>query len=649
MSATEEWTFVVYVDAQRGAIVHKTSPDARVYDITERVQHEQKTKRAFSLFKPDGLFVETDESLPERVETWITQNPSARPLGEPRLLSKYFPRGPSPVSAQGSEVHLVAIPNSEKKRPLNVAISEQPRNLVPLGKRIVKRTRIMTAVLDKLLDKRLIQIMGGPSSGKSTMLDLLANAILTHFPDARLFRIAEWDRKGKNCEERFLNSVRNIDTGLPISMFNFRRLSEDKWPPLFLLHDMAQNSFADIDLWLLYKTTTYSNLYIAFASVYDFPFNFPYGIQGPAISLGQKVLHLSIVDEEIAQLFFTPAEYQEYREARLQEDSRFEVDDDLASLMYRWSSGHPGALDSFFEAVKMLAPEGGVCSLQEFDKNLAAMLLGNNRSYCGNAINAFFRDTDFFRGFTADEVAPESETIDLIRLLLLKTELFIDLTTEPRPSGLEDATKRGWVTTYIEGFYIWVFFASPLHRYWFAERFGKLESDVSADTLLDFICDVVSRFRPTRLRKIPERVRTLSASIPEIQYKNEFYWSCSNPVTGATSVFFSPESGTDFSTRPVGRVDGYVISKRWGTEMTYDGLKLDQYDARFSSSSVYETFMSDSLMADYILVNFCNQLPVEKHVNLTKLYHVVFTNECNMVQIYNCELQQVGEPVMLEG
>jgi len=52
---TEEWTFIVYVNAQRGTIVHTTSSGARVYDIIERVRREQETRRNFRLFKVGRL------------------------------------------------------------------------------------------------------------------------------------------------------------------------------------------------------------------------------------------------------------------------------------------------------------------------------------------------------------------------------------------------------------------------------------------------------------------------------------------------------------------------------------------------------------------------------------------------------------------
>ncbi|KAK7457122.1 hypothetical protein VKT23_010422 [Stygiomarasmius scandens] len=674
---TGEWTFVVFVDAQRGTIVHTTSSDARVYDIIERVKREQETRRNFRLFKPDGLPLEPYDSLLERIKKWIEQNPSAPALGDSRLLSRYFPHGPSSDPTR-DEVHLVAIPSSESMfiscnflefcslQIIADAVSERPRNLIPLDKRIVKRTRNVTALLDKLLDMKLVQIKGGSSSGKSTMLDLLADAILTRYPDACLFRITNWDRKGKDCEERFFNSVRNIDTGLPISLFNLQQLSEYNRPPLFLLHDMAQESFAEIDLWLLYRTSTCSNLHIAFTSVYDFPSEaweeLSHGIQGPAITLSQRVSYLPMSEEEIVQLSFTLAEFQEYRAARLQEDPKFEIDDDLAALMYRWTSGHPGALEAFFEVVKSLvsqlpslterylqqdnkAPQGKIFSLHDFDKILATMLLGD---HCKNAISTLFRDTGVFRGLIPDGVAPEPETVDFIRLLLQKTELFINLLTDPKPPGLEDAAKRGWVVTYSQRFYIWVFFASPLHRCWFAERFGKFESGAFADTLLDSTRDAVSRFRPTQLRKIQMQMGTVSASVPETRYKNEFYRACSNSTTGASSVLFTPESGTDFSSRPVGRIDCYVAPKRWGIELTYDGSKLDEYSARFSSIKAYDVFLSNGLMIDYILLDFCDQLPVEKH-NVQGLYHLVFSDDYSVVRIYNCNLEQVGGPLALVG
>jgi hypothetical protein len=208
-------------------------------------------------------------------------------------------------------------------------------------------------------------------------------------------------------------------------------------------------------------------------------------------------------------------------------------------------------------------------------------------------------------------------------------------------------------------------FSSPLHR-WFVE--WKLCNTAptipfESNSILRLALDVIARFCP-RLLSAERRIGPgCIQRPPEAQYQDEFYRSCHAYSSGLLITF--PEFGTG-----KGRVDFYIPSRQWGVELLREGNRLKQHSesGRFSQSGSYGTTLplSDHIILDCrktwprdphgmcIIcpsIHFLFFFKLTLHIDVPKLYHVVFSNGYQDVSILDNLLRPVhgGEPRLLSS
>ncbi|TDL14753.1 hypothetical protein BD410DRAFT_733647 [Rickenella mellea] len=124
---------------------------------------------------------------------------------------------------------------------------------------------------------------------------------------------------------------------------------------------------------------------------------------------------------------------------------------------------------------------------------------------------------------------------------------------------------------------------------------------------------------------------------PEIQYQRELYRGLSDVVDEA--VLMLPYSASP-NIEP-GRIDFYVPKMKWGIEIIQDGSCLAERNSRFKTKGDYGSWLNSLDMLDYILLDFRQNMPNERHPGIPNLYHVVFTEMFSEFTIYNSNLDVV--------
>jgi len=119
---------------------------------------------------------------------------------------------------------------------------------------------------------------------------------------------------------------------------------------------------------------------------------------------------------------------------------------------------------------------------------------------------------------------------------------------------------------------------------------------------------------------------------PEAQYQDEIYRCCHN-LSGGSAVVL-PEFGTKR-----GRVGFYVKSWKWAIELVRDGAQLQERVDRFRNPLRYAEFPID----EFLVLDCCTSRPESPHPNLEILYHAVFADDDNLVEILDCKLNLEGQ------
>lgn len=155
-------------------------------------------------------------------------------------------------------------------------------------------------------------------------------------------------------------------------------------------------------------------------------------------------------------------------------------------------------------------------------------------------------------------------------------------------------------------------FASPLHQQlWSWHLLPQTDYQLPFQDLLSFVKATVSRFRPSQLGVSARRVGSTNHRPPEAQYQDECY-RCVHILTHG-NVRISPEYAAAAGSRP-GRIDFFIPSMKWGIEVTRDGSKLEEHNARFADNGAYGQWLKTSDMKDYVLLDFRGTMPTRSHL-----------------------------------
>lgn len=153
-------------------------------------------------------------------------------------------------------------------------------------------------------------------------------------------------------------------------------------------------------------------------------------------------------------------------------------------------------------------------------------------------------------------------------------------------------------------------FASPLHQQmWSWHLLLQVNHNLPHDNFLSFVKATMSQFRSCQLGESGLEGSD-SHGPSETQYKDEYYRCIYDLTCG--NVKISPEYAAAYGSRP-GRIDFYIPMKMWGIQLTHEGSKLEEYDSRLTDDAAYGQWLFNSNMMDYILLDFCINMPTRAH------------------------------------
>ncbi|KAM6503841.1 hypothetical protein JOM56_000784 [Amanita muscaria] len=215
-----------------------------------------------------------------------------------------------------------------------------------------------------------------------------------------------------------------------------------------------------------------------------------------------------------------------------------------------------------------------------------------------------------------------------------------DFRTDDEKSALQECFHNGWLHTDNLGDIdlpdgVGYLFPSSLHR-WYVEwklLDGLPPIQFQANSLLDFVIDVIRLFSPRLLSAERRMGPGCIQRLPEVQYQDELYRCCHTLSKGSVLTF--PEFGT-----AKGRVDLYIPAKCWGIELLRDGNQLARHWGRFSQTGSYRTTLP---LSEHIIVDCRTTHPKEEHPYMSNLYHAVFEDNFQNVCILENRLRLVSD------
>lgn len=147
----------------------------------------------------------------------------------------------------------------------------------------------------------------------------------------------------------------------------------------------------------------------------------------------------------------------------------------------------------------------------------------------------------------------------------------------------------------------------------------------------------------------------------EAMYQDEFYRS-SYSLLGDIHLL-SEWAGPSKN----GRIDFLVRSVAWGIECVRDSSKLGEHISGFLPGGRYYRWIESGAMKQYILLNFCHELPSQGTTTLMRtipialfsllisslaaehpwIFHIVYFLDHSTYSVYNGELRQIMGPLSL--
>ncbi|TFK59163.1 hypothetical protein BDN72DRAFT_640661 [Pluteus cervinus] len=339
-------------------------------------------------------------------------------------------------------------------------------------------------------------------------------------------------------------------------------------------------------------------------------------------------------DDELGSvgLLLTHKEFGEYTQ---HSRSGHAFDKSLLQLVYRITGGYIGMINILFDMVQRHksythpATQGKMYTLVDFIESIPI--------------------SDFFNALLSSvvlrRVLPSRQDIDegsnALRVVLETASIhgFVTsemLTTANAKKALQSCFEKAWLHADLLHGEVRYIFPSPLHRRCIqAQLLGLVDQtdvQIVEETLPEFAWTILNLFLPSNL----STHGTASAASTEIQRAiyDEFYRCCCVHAKGP--IVTPPE----FGSRTESRVDLFIPQKRWGVQLLYNGDHLDEYASSFSTSGEYGAWIKSERGGDYIILNFCHEVPSKAHPGVSNLYHIV-AEGCWNARIFDHELKLV--------
>ncbi|TFK73337.1 hypothetical protein BDN72DRAFT_893968 [Pluteus cervinus] len=459
------------------------------------------------------------------------------------------------------------------------------------------RTELVEALYNKLEEERFVQVRAPPASGKKALSQLLAAYIEKEEPGAAITYIPDWHQ----------DQVEGYANGF----YDWLELHQWDYPGVtsVLFINAAESSYWDKKFWNQYMTKFNQKSrprVIMFAS-YGSPVSDPQSNPTPPMRINDiSRVSLHRVDDELGRvgLLLTLKEFDEYIQHSRPGHT---FDKSFLQLVYRVTGGYIGMVNILLDMVQghksytHPATQGKGYTLADFTERISI--------------------SEFFKALLATLVlSVVLETASIHGFVTLGM-----LTTADAKDALQLCFERAWLHADLLHGEVRYSFPSPLHRRCVQAQFWGLadqaDAQVVEETLPEFAFNVLKLFL---LRNFPIELTVIVASTGiqrdrDPVYGELFYRYCCLHAGGA--VVTPPEFGSTTESK----INLFIPQKRWGVELLCNGEHLDEYVSSFSTSGEYGAWIERE--GDYIILDFCNEVPSKPHPGVSNLYHIVINKD----------------------
>ncbi|KAL4814738.1 hypothetical protein BDW67DRAFT_176907 [Aspergillus spinulosporus] len=516
------------------------------------------------------------------------------------------------------------------------------RRVKPVGiaHHTVSRNKLVDELIARVKHFHIVRVNGTPASGKTTLLNLMANKLLACDPSTPVYVISGWKE----------DAVRSAK-GWAAYLENIAGVDGRDWMTHcgYLLIDEAQQSYWDDELWAdLFKAIEPgSQAYIILFTSYGSP------------TRGFTGFDLKNMPDENARWPWKPIGLL------LDEDEANEVMEryapvfipncgpiltqDLKQGLFLTSNGHVGLITSLINLL------GSVQALNDIVRNCQPMNWSTTRKALFSDPKEFFKSLQnlpFARGLPPSRIIQQPGPASILKKAVACDGIYESSFKNKGADLKKDLAyiwANGWLHAEKSDDDIHFVFASQIHRWYCQCLFSEehIDTELEYDSPLQLALDAIRCFQPRQLLDAP---CSLTGNIPplEDQYQKEFY-RCLFPLLDG-HVIMSPEyvikQGTDGGT-----IDFLVPQKKWGLELLRDRDRISQHMARFEPGGQYYTMIQNGKMEQYAVLDFTDKPPQKFRPEFRgHLYHVVFSENHRKVKVIDAsDLSVVDSFVLMEN
>ncbi|CAG8731944.1 14157_t:CDS:2, partial [Acaulospora colombiana] len=388
------------------------------------------------------------------------------------------------------------------------------------------RQGTVAAILELLLEYRLVQVRGTPASGKSTLLALLRAHIVQVDKKANVFVYKNWPQNELESDEY------RVETRLP----EYPGFDDNKQ---FLLFDEGQQSYWDTRLWKFFKDEVQRREAPIYAIIFC-----SYGNENLSdrriltpVGFDAKVTleRVQIGDSKSYGLLLHEKEFDEVLE---RQKPKLYVASDLRDFIYKFTRGHVGHTLAVVDFL-VKKREGFMLSGHEYDVDSFHQ---DNPSY-DEFNHHLVKHSVIHHGFPYD---PEPYILAMKELLLHGEIVFNDHSfNQDTLLKLKEAHENGFVELNEDKRYT---FPSPLIRQvWSWHLLPSPNYQLPYTDLFSLVKATVAHFRPSQLTGSDRRIGASDHRPPKAQYQDEYY-RCVHEITNG-NVRISPEYAAATGTR----------------------------------------------------------------------------------------------------
>ncbi|KAL3454962.1 hypothetical protein BJX64DRAFT_273180 [Aspergillus heterothallicus] len=510
---------------------------------------------------------------------------------------------------------------------------------------IISRGKLVNELIARVNHYHIVRVNGTPASGKTVLMNLVANTLLERYGQATpIHCVTGWDKEiSKSGWAAHLQQETGVHGRSWITY------------SAYLLLDEAQQSFWDHGLWTdFFKriepgTSPFIILFMSYGSPNrGFPgFNEEEHVQTPMVFATEQ--QISLQPEKCVEIHSLRLLPWRPVGLLLDEDEAIEVVGRYASVIIRssialtldlkrgffaCSNGHVGLLTSLTRVLQ------DVPALYELVRNDVAISWATASSILFGQPLKFFeyiKGYPFTRGLPPSVILQDHYAATVFKAAIACDGIYqskFETKSEELKQALKMIWRSGWLHAERSDNDIRYVFASQIHRWFCHSLFVTVvpDNNLNYATPLQLAIDTISHFQPCQLANAP-RSMAVVGNLPPLgdQYQKEFY-RCLFPILDG-HLIMSPEF--IIKTGPKGgTIDFLVAGKKWGLELLRERDRLVEHMKRFETGGQYYSMMQTGEMEQYIVLDFTNTAPKKPHPEYKgKLYHVVFSENYQEVDV----------------